>query len=52
MGIKGAMTTLKREADFLGMSFSEVLVFIERNPYAASHRAIAALTVYKKEYTL
>jgi hypothetical protein len=49
MGLKGAMTVLKREAEFLGMTFEEVLIFIERNPYAASNKAIMALGVYKKE---
>lgn len=47
MGIKRAMTVLKEEASFLGMTFDEVLIFIERNPYAASNKAIMALGVYR-----
>jgi hypothetical protein len=49
MGIKGAITVLKKEAEFLGMTFEEVLVFIERNPYATTNKALMALGVYKKE---
>ena len=34
MGIKGAMTVLKKQMEFLGLTFDELLIFIERNPYA------------------
>lgn len=49
MGIKGALTVLKKEAQFLGMTFDEVLIFIERNPYACPNRVIEAIEVYKRE---
>jgi hypothetical protein len=47
MRIKGAMTKLKNEMEFLGMSFEELLVFIERNPYAVKNSTIEAYGVYK-----
>jgi hypothetical protein len=48
MGIKGAISALKREAEFLGLTFNEVCIFVERNPYAASNKAIMALGVLKR----
>tara|TARA_B100000787_G_scaffold36387_1_gene25526 strand:+ start:397 stop:552 length:156 start_codon:yes stop_codon:yes gene_type:complete len=49
MKIKGATTKLVKEAKFLGMTFEEVLIFIERNPYAVPNSVIDAFVVYKKE---
>ena len=49
MKFKGARTVLKKEAKFLGMTFVEVMTFIERNPYAVPNRVIEAFSVYKKE---
>lgn len=49
MKIKGAMTVLKKEMEFLGMTFEQLCVFIERNPYAQNRKTIEAYTVYKKE---
>lgn len=46
MKLQTAINELKKEADFLGMTFTEVKTFIERNPYAASDRAIKALGWY------
>lgn len=46
MGIVGARSALKREAEFLGMTFDQVVIFIQRNPYAASRKAIEAMGVY------
>ena len=51
IGIKGATTELKRQADFLGMTFDQVCTFIENNPYAHPHRAVMALAVYKNTTT-
>ena len=42
MRIKGAMTKLKNEMEFLGMSLEELLIFIERNPYAVKNSTIEA----------
>ncbi len=49
MRLKGATTVLKKEADFLGMTFEEVLIFIEKNPYAVKNSTIDAFTVWKKD---
>ena len=47
MRIKGAMTKLKNEMEFLGMTLEELLVFVERNPYAVKNSTIEAYGVYK-----
>ena len=49
MRLKGATTILKKEAEFLGMTFEEVLIFIEKNPYAMKNSPIDAFAVWKKE---
>lgn len=49
MRIKGAMTVLKKEMEFLGLTFDQLCVFIERNPYAVKHSTIEAYKVYKRE---
>ena len=48
MQLKGAMTVLKKDAEFLGMTFEQLCIFIERNPYAQKNSTIKAYTVYKK----
>lgn len=48
MKIKGAMTVLKKDAKFLGLTFEQLCVFIERNPYAQKNSTIEAYTVYKE----
>ncbi len=40
------MTILKKDAEFLGLTFEELCVFIERNPYAQKDSTIKAYTVY------
>ncbi len=49
MRIEGAMTVLRKEAEFLGMTMDELFVFIERNPYAVKCSTIDAYKVYIKE---
>ena len=49
MRLKGATTVLKKQAEFLGMTFEEVLVFIEKNPYCVKNSTIDAFAVWKKE---
>ena len=49
MKLSTAINALNKEADFLGMTFAEVIVFIRRNPYAATRRSLEALEVYNKE---
>ena len=46
MKIKGAMTVLNKECEFLGLTFNELCVFIERNPYAVKNSTIEAYKVY------
>ena len=49
MKIKGAMTVLKKQMEFLGLTFDELLIFIERNPYAHTDATIQAFSVYKNQ---
>ena len=46
MQVKGAMTVLKKDAEFLGLTFEELCTFIERNPYAQKNSTIEAYKVY------
>jgi len=48
MRLKGATTVLKKQCEFLGLTWDELMVFIERNPYAQTNKTIEAFTVYKK----
>ena len=52
MKIKGAMTILKKEMEFLGLTFEQLCTFIERNPYAQTNKTIEAYKVYKKSVDL
>ena len=49
MRLKGATTILKKQAESLGMTFDEVLIFIERNPYCVKNSTIDAFAVWRKE---
>lgn len=49
MTINRAYTILKKEMTFLGMTFNEVLKFIERNPYAVPQSVIEAYEAYNRE---
>ena len=49
MKLKGATTVLKKQAEPLGMTLEEVLIFIEKNPYAVKNSTIDAFAVWKKE---
>ena len=42
MKIKGATTVLNKERIFLGLTMKELLIFIERNPYAFPNKTILA----------
>ena len=46
MGIKRATTVLNKEREFLGLTWVELMVFIQRNPYAFPNRVIDAHKVY------
>ena len=43
---KGALTVLKKEANFLGMTVTQVLSFCEETPMAFSEKAREATRVY------
>ena len=49
MKIKGATSVLDKERIFLGLTMKELLIFVERNPYAFSNKTILAYKTYKKE---
>ena len=49
MKLKGAMTVLKKDMEFLGLTFDQLCIFIERNPYAQKNSTIEAYKVFKKE---
>ena len=46
MQLKGAMTVLKKDMEFLGLTFEQLCIFIERNPYAQKNSTIEAYKVY------
>jgi len=50
MRLKGATTILKGEMDFLGLTWKELEVFIERNPYAVNDKVIEAFVTYRSAY--
>ena len=47
MRLKGATTVLKNQCEFLGLTWDELMVFIERNPYAMNNKTIDALYTRK-----
>lgn len=47
MKYKGATTHLEKERKFLGLTWKELLIFIERNPYAFPNKTIEAYNIYK-----
>jgi hypothetical protein len=49
MKLKGAITVLRKEAEFLGLSFDGALAFIEKNPLAVPAKVLEAFKVYKME---
>jgi len=49
MRFKGSKTVLYKECERLGMTFTELMTFIEKNPLAMSRKALEAFKVYKKE---
>ena len=46
MGIRGALTVLKKECEFLGLSMPNLFTMIKRNPFAFPNRTIEAYKVY------
>ena len=48
MKLKGATTVLNKECVFHGLTMEELLIFIQRNPYAFSNRTIEAYNTYQE----
>ena len=49
MGIKRATTVLNDQCYCLGLTWDELMAFIQRSPYAQSNSVIEAHRVYVKE---
>ena len=49
MRIKGATTVLNKECEFLGLTWDQLMIFIQRNPYAMPIKVIEAYKVYNSE---
>ena len=49
MGIRGALTVLKRECEFLGLTMPNLFTMIKRNPDAFPNRTIQAYKLYRGE---
>jgi hypothetical protein len=47
MKFKSAVFQLRKQCEFLGLTWDELMVFIERNPYAMNNKTIDAFTVYQ-----
>ena len=47
MKLKGAITILKKESEFMGLSFDDVLAFIEKRPLAVPSKVLEAFKIYK-----
>ena len=50
MKIDTAFLVLKKEMEFLGLTWEELCIFIQRNPYAQPQRTIKAFEVFKSQY--
>jgi hypothetical protein len=49
MKFQTAIRVLKKDAEFMGITFDQILIFIQRNPYAVPQRVIEAFGVYQKQ---
>ena len=49
MKLKGATTVLNKERVFLGLTMKELLIFIQRNPYAFPEKTILAYKIFNQE---
>lgn len=49
MKLETAIKILEKDAKFMGITFEQILIFIERNPYAVPQNVIEAYRVYKME---
>jgi len=39
-----------KDAAFMGITFEQILIFVERNPYAVPQRVLEAFAVYKQDH--
>ena len=44
-----AIQVLEKDAEFMGITFEQILTFIQRNPYAVPQTVIEAYRVYQIE---
>jgi hypothetical protein len=49
MRLKGALSVLRRDCEFFGMTLDELVTFIERNPYAMKNSTIQAHQVWMRD---
>jgi|TARA_R110000796_G_scaffold130712_1_gene246371 hypothetical protein len=49
MRIKGATTILEKQCEFLGMTWDQLIEFMECSPMAQPVKVLEAYKVYKKE---
>ena len=50
MKVDTAFRVLKKEQEFLGLTWEELCIFIQRNPYAQPQRTIKAFEVFKSQH--
>jgi len=50
MKIQTAIQVLDKDAAFMGITFEQILIFVERNPYAVPQRVLEAFAVYKQDH--
>lgn len=49
MKLSTAIKILEKDALFMGITFDQLLTFVERNPYAVPQKVIDAYRVYRME---
>ena len=49
MKLETATKILKKDAEFMGITFEQILVFITRNPWAVKQQVIKAYGVYNNQ---
>ena len=52
MKLTTAIKILEKDAEFMGITFEQILVFITRNPYAVPQQVIEAYSVYQRNKEL
>jgi len=50
MKIQTAIQVLEKDAEFMGITFEQILIFVEHNPYAVPQRVLEAFGVYKQDH--